>query len=375
MSKLPAVGTTIFSVMSKLAVEHKAINLSQGFPNFPIDATLKKIYQKTIDLDVHQYAPMPGNQKLLFQIAQLIQRQYQRTVNFESQILVTAGATQGIFSVIQALVEHNDEVVVLDPCYDCYDPAIVLAGGKPIHISLTNEYLPDWQKINDAISDKTKMLIINNPHNPSGRIWQEADFQSLESIMESYPKLILLSDEVYEFITFEQKHISVHGRSKIADRTIIVSSFGKTFHITGWKMGYLVAPEKHMIEIKKVHQFLVFSVNSVAQETLARYLEVVDVNQLGSFYQEKRDLFRNLLTKSRFQLLPSEGTYFQVASYAEISDESDIDFTQRLVKEFGVATIPISVFNQSAKDIKHIRFCYAKTDETLIQAAEKLCKI
>jgi len=375
MSKLPSLGTTIFSVMSKLANEHHAINLSQGFPNFPVNEKLRTIYRETIDLDVHQYAPMPGNAKLLFQISQLIERHYHRTINPNSELLVTAGATQGIFTIIQALVNYADEVVVLDPCYDCYDPAITLAGGKPVHVLLNDEYLPDWDKIEDAISDKTQLLIINNPHNPSGRIWQENDFLALESIMDKNPNLILLSDEVYEFITFEQKHISINTRKKLSNRSIIVSSFGKTFHITGWKMGYLVAPEKYMIEIKKVHQFLVFSVNSVAQETLAKYLEIVDVNQLGSFYQEKRDLFRSLMSQSRFNLLPSEGTYFQLASYLAISNEKDVQFTLKLVKEYGVATIPVSVFNQAEKDMKHIRFCFAKTDETLIQAAERLRKI
>jgi methionine aminotransferase len=219
------------------------------------------------------------------------------------------------------------------------------------------------------------MLIINNPHNPSGRVWSEEDFSALEQLMEKYPQLVLLSDEVYEFITFEKKHISVNQRPLLRDRSVIVSSFGKTFHITGWKIGYLIAPAKLMTEIKKVHQFLVFSVNSVAQATLSAYLPTVDVQQLGQFYQDKRDFFRNLIRESRFELLPSEGTYFQLASYKEISDENDVDFTRRMVKEFGVAAIPLSVFNEDGLDRKLIRFCFAKDSETLTKAADRLCKI
>jgi methionine aminotransferase len=226
-----------------------------------------------------------------------------------------------------------------------------------------------------VMSERTKLLIINNPHNPSGRVFEENDIDQLELLLEKYPKVILLSDEVYEFITFEQKHISINTRKKLSDRSIIVSSFGKTFHITGWKVGYVIAPEHLMIELKKVHQFLVFSVNSVAQAVLADYLETVDVAQLGSFYQEKRDYFRSLLQQSRFELLPCEGTYFQVASYESISSLNDRDFCNYLVEEHGVAAIPLSVFNATNEDRKHIRFCFAKDSETLKQAAERLCKI
>jgi methionine aminotransferase len=374
-SKLPEVGTTIFSVMSKMALEYDAINLSQGFPNFAIDPVLKKIYHQVIDENTHQYPPMAGNINLLKQLSMLIEKEYKRKCNTESEILVTAGATQGVFTVFQALVFSGDEVAVLDPCYDCYDPAIRLSGGIPIHIPLSLDYLPDWNKIEAAISDKTKMLLINNPHNPSGRVWSQEDLSSLKQLMEKYPQLILLSDEVYEFITFEKKHLSLHGIPELWERTIITSSFGKTFHITGWKVGYLVAPTSLMTEIKKVHQFLVFSVNSVVQETLAQYLNVVQVQELGIFYQAKRDFFRHHLEKSRFKLLPSEGSYFQVADYSEISDEKDVDFAVRMIKEFGVATIPLSVFSHQERNQKHIRFCYAKTDETMELATEKLCKI
>jgi len=375
MSKLPNVGTTIFSVMSKMAAENNAINLSQGFPNFPVDSILTEILQKNATGNFHQYAPMQGNLMLLSEVSKLIQKSYQREVSEEDELLITAGATQGIFTTLVALVNHGDEVVVLDPSYDCYAPAITLSGGIPVRISLDDEFMPDWEQINTVINHKTKMIITNNPHNPSGRVWQNSDIEQLEKLAEKYPQLLVLSDEVYEYITFENKHISAHTRPKLIDRSIVVSSFGKTFHITGWKIGYLVAPKHLMSEIKKVHQFNVFSVNSITQQTLAEYLKVIDVNSLGKFYQEKRDLFQNLLSNSKFNLLPCEGTYFQTADYSSISDENDVEFCKRLAIEFGVATIPISVFNANEKDNKIIRFCFAKDEATLTKAAELLCKI
>ncbi len=374
-SKLPSIGTTIFSVMSKLALETNAINLSQGFPNFPIDPLLGKILKEQGSKNVHQYAPMPGNTDLMMEIRGLIQKSYQRDIKIESELLVCAGATQAIFTTVLALIHPGDEVLILDPCYDCYEPAVILAGGIPIHVQLGDSFLPDWSRINDAITSKTKMIITNNPHNPSGRVWSLQDIDSLEAIMLDNPQLLLLSDEVYEFISFEKKHISMHTRNKVSERTIISSSFGKTFHITGWKLGYLVGPKALMVEIKKVHQFNVFSVNSLAQASIAAYLSQTDVQQLGSFYQNKRDVFRDLLEQSRFKLLPCEGTYFQTVSYREISDVPDLEFCKRLAIENGVAAIPISVFNANKADQKIIRFCFAKDDETLIQASEKLCKI
>lgn len=374
-SKLPNVGTTIFSVMSKLATECGAINLSQGFPNFPVDEKLTQIVEKIAHESIHQYQPMQGNSGLLTQIGKTIQQSYQRTINIEQELLITAGATQGIYTAIQALVKQNEEVIIIDPCYDCYEPAILLAGAKPVHVQMNSDFTIDWNKIEAACSSQTKLLIVNNPHNPSGKILKEADLMALETILEKFPQLILLSDEVYEYITFEQKHISANTRSKLINRSVIVSSFGKTFHITGWKIGYLVAPAELMIEIKKVHQFLVFSVNSISQFALAAYMQETDVQTLGQFYQQKRDLFRHLIQNSRFKLLESEGTYFQVASFASISEESDLDFTKRLTTEHGVATIPMSVFNANGKDDRLIRFCFAKDENTLIQAAERICKI
>jgi methionine aminotransferase len=375
MSKLPDVGTTIFTVMSKLAAEHNAINLSQGFPDFPIDEQLKQFLSDISFSDEHQYRPMPGSPTLLNAITNQINSQYDRSILPDRELLVTAGATQGIFTAIMALVNAGDEVIILDPSYDCYNPAVRLAGGVPVHVDMTDDLMPDWQRISDSISDKTRLIITNNPHNPSGRVWGEKDMKELERIMMANPQLLMLSDEVYEYITFEQKHLSVNQRSSIRDRAIVVSSFGKTYHITGWKIGYLVAPENLMSEIKKVHQFNVFSVNSTGQEALAKYVPVSAPAELGSMYKAKRNLFTSLLKESKFKLLPSQGTYFQVADYSNISDENDIDFCKYLTEKVGVAAIPISVFNASGKDNKLIRFCFAKQEATLIEAAKKLCKI
>ena len=374
-SKLPNVGTTIFTVMSKMAMDYQAINLSQGFPNFPIDKRLQDIFEEKTRENVHQYAPMAGLPALNEQISTLTLKQYQRNIDPVKNILVTAGATQAIFTTIQALIHAGDEVIILDPSYDCYESPILLAGGKPIRIPLGENFLPDWDLIREVTCSKTKMIITNNPHNPSGTVWRKEDLHELEHLVNDYPNLYILSDEVYEYITFENKHLSANASETLQNRSIIVSSFGKTFHITGWKIGYIVAPENVLNEIKKVHQFLVFCVNSPAQHTLAAYLKETDVNTLGDFYQEKRDFFRRLMQGSKFELLPSEGTYFQLASYKNISDENDIDFTKKLVVEHGVATIPLSVFNASGEDRKLIRFCFAKDNSTLEQAAEKLCKI
>ena len=373
-SKLPNVGTTIFTVMSQLANESNAINLSQGFPNFPIDKTLVEILKKKSEEPIHQYTPMTGLPALQQQIIRQTKEQYQRKIN-TNNVLVTAGATQAIFTTIMALVHPQDEIIVLDPSYDCYGPTIQLTGAKAVHVNLNNNFLPDWEQIANAFNERTKMIIINSPHNPSGRVWSENDFNQLALLMEKYPNVILLSDEVYEFIYFEKKHISIHSKEKLRERSVVISSFGKTFHITGWKLGYLIAPDNIMTEIKKVHQFNVFCVNSVSQVVISEYLGKTNVNELGSFYQKKRDLFRSQLKNSRFKLLPCEGTYFQTVDYSGISRENDVDFCKTLTIKYGVAAIPISVFNKDKRNQKIIRFCFAKDDETLTKATEKLCKI
>lgn len=371
MPKLDS-GTSIFTVMSRMAVAHNAINLSQGFPNFPIDSRLTDIVSRIVRNNVHQYMPSAGHLPLLEKITQLVAGHYHRTIAPIEEVLVTAGATQAIFASVQALVHAGEEVLILDPAYDCYDAPVILCGARPIHLSLRDDFSPDWDVIGRAVNRKTRMIIINNPHNPSGKTWCEQDFAALEDLLDKHPQLLVLSDEVYEFIAFEKPHISVNQRERLRNRSVIVSSFGKSFHITGWKIGYVIAPADLMRDIKSVHQYLVFCVNSVAQTALAEYLDVVNLSDLRAFYQAKRDRFRDLMKDTRFTLLPCEGSYFQVASYSAISEESDLDFTQKLVTVHGVAAIPLSVFHQSKKDDKLIRFCFAKDDETLANAAERL---
>ena len=375
MSKLPNSSLSIFTIMSKMAADCQAINLSQGFPNFPIDKRMVEIVSRLVKTDIHQYAPMAGFPPLLEKIRQFTFDSYQRKVNPVSEILITSGATEAIFATIQAFVQPNDEVILLDPSYDCYETPVLLSQAKPIRISLKDDYSPDFDKISHHLSSKTRMIVLNNPHNPSGKIWSEKDFIQLEKIIENYPDLLILSDEVYEFITFEYKHISINTREKLKDRSLIVSSFGKTLHLTGWKIGYLIAPEHLLKEVKKVHQYLVFSVNSLAQASINEYLSIFDPTEIAEMYQQKRDFFQNLLKETTFEILPCEGTYFQTVSYRSIADENDLDFTKRLVTEFGVASIPLSVFYENNTDLKRIRFCFAKDDETLLKAADRLLRV
>ena len=375
MSKLPNITTSIFSVMSQLANEHGAINLSQGFPNFPEDERLIKISENILKENIHQYTPMAGLPSLLEKIARQTEKEYARKVNTATEMLITAGATQGIFTAINTFISSGDEVLILDPSYDSYEPSVLVAGGKPVRVSLNDDYTPNFNRIESAISAKTKMIVINNPHNPTGKIWTAQDFEALETILENHPQILILGVEVYEYITFSQPHISFNSRPKLVERTIIASSFGKSLHVTGWKVGYLIAPENLMQEMKKVHQFLVFSVNSFSQHVIAQYLDVVDFNEVSKMYLRKRDLFQNLLKESRFELMPCDGTYFQVVNYKSISDINDVDFATALIQKHGVAAIPISVFYNDHTDRQMLRFCFAKTDETLIAAAEKLCQI
>lgn len=375
MSKLPHVGTTIFTVMSKMAADHGAINLAQGFPNFAIDPRLNDLAKTEADTLIHQYAPMAGSIRLRNAIAQFNNETYGQNFSPETEILVTAGATQAIFTAIQALVHVGDEVVQLDPSYDCYEPAVRLAGGVSIRIPLDASFRPDWNRISDAINHKTRMIIINNPHNPAGTVWSPSDFEALETICAEYPQLLFLSDEVYEFITFEKAFISIKNIPSLRERAICVSSFGKTFHVTGWKVGYIIAPEKYLNEIKKVHQFLVFCVHHPAQEALAQYSEIANFPEIKSLYQRKRDLFQSAMDGSRFEFLPCEGSFFQLAKFEQISKEDDTDFVKKMVLEHGVAAIPVSVFYENPPNQHLIRFCFAKEDETLLAAAERLRKV
>ncbi len=317
-SKFPHSTTSIFSVMSQMAKEYNAINLSQGFPNFPVEKRLKNSLAFWAKEEVHQYLPMAGFPPLLEKIAALTLQSYDRKVNPTTDVLITAGATEGIYATIQALVNPKEEVIILDPSYNCYETPIILCNAKPIRINLNDDFTPNWEAIGKAMNAKTRMIIINNPHNPTGKIWTSNDFIQLEKLLDLYHNVIILSDEVYEYITFENQHISINQHQNLKEKSVIVSSFGKSFHITGWKIGYLIAPDHLMNEIKKVHQFLVFSVNSVAQYALNDYMDVVEVAELGDFYQQKRDFFRNLLQETKFELLPCEGSYFQIASYKSI---------------------------------------------------------
>ena len=375
MFKLPDIPISIFSTMSHLAKEHGAINLSQGFPDFEVDPELISLIEKVSKGVVHQYSPMAGEPKLLEETARLVYESYGRDLDPKTEILITAGATQGIFTCIQALVEPGDEVLILDPSYDCYVMPITLSQGVPVRIPLNESFLPDWDLIKQSVNEKTKLIITNNPHNPSGRIWSKADMQELSILLQTNQNLYHISDEVYEHITFDARHESANLYDELHPKTMIVSSFGKSFHITGWKVGYVVAPEKLMNELKKVHQYLVFTVNSLSQHVLSQYLKQKNVKQLGAFYKQKRDLFRIGMENSKFELLPCEGTYFQLASYAYLSQENDVDFCHKLVEKFKLAAIPISVFSAYQEKRKVIRFCFAKENETLTKATELLCKI
>jgi methionine aminotransferase len=372
MPKLSHLSSSIFSVMSQLAQTHGAINLAQGFPDFLVDARLLAIIEKKIKENVHQYTPMAGLPRLLENIAKVIQQRYLRTVDPHTELLITAGATQGVYTAIQTFIEKGDEVIILDPSYDSYEPSVLLANGEPIRVSLTNDFNPNFEAIAQAITDRTRMIVVNNPHNPTGKIWSKADLTAFETLMNKHPQILILSDEVYEFITFKASHLSFHLRKTLRDRCIIVSSFGKSLHVTGWKVGYLMAPQPLMHEIKKVHQFLVFSVNSVAQQVIADYLEIVDFDDISKMYAAKKQLFEDLVKPTPFELLACEGTYFQLLKYDKISSLADFDFAKELTIKHGVAAIPISGFYADGTDHQILRFCFAKSDETLIKAGERL---
>ena len=373
-SKLPGVSTTIFSVMSKLAAEYKAINLSQGFPDYPADPKLIELVDKAMKDGFNQYAPMPGNQLLKETIAQKVEKLYQVKYNPESEITITAGGTQAIFTALTSIINSGDEVIIFEPAYDSYAPTIRLLGGLVKTYELAPpHYGIDWDMVKKLFTSSTRMIILNSPQNPTGSILSEEDMKSLIKLI-SGTDILILSDEVYEHLIYdEQKHKSVMLFPELRERSFIIASFGKLLHATGWKLGYCLAPEALTKEFRKVHQFNVFSVNSPMQQAIAEYLQEPDhYIGIGSFFQQKRDYFRSLLAETRFELLPCNGSYFQCVSYQQISDEKDTDFSMRLIKEFGVATIPVSAFYQKGTDHRIIRFCFAKKDETLALAAEKL---
>lgn len=376
-SKLPSVGTTIFTVMSKLAQENNAINLSQGFPDFNASDKLLDLVTHYMKAGFNQYPPMQGAMPLRERIAELIEGLYGTIYSPDTEINVTAGATQAIYTAISAFVREGDEVIVFEPAYDCYVPAIEMNGGKPVFVKLQQpDFHVDWQMVKKLINHHTRMIIINTPHNPSGAVFSEKDLLELEKLTRD-TDVIVLSDEVYEHMFFNQdKHWSVARNKALSERSILVSSFGKTVHTTGWKLGYVAAPSNLMTEFRKVHQFLVFTCNHPMQLALADYLKDKDnYLEVKNFYRKKRDHFAKLLGGSRFTFEPSAGTYFQVLNYSNISNEKDTDFAIRLTKEHKVASIPMSVFYHKPEDNKLLRFCFAKKDETLERAAEVLCKL
>lgn len=373
-SKLPHVGTTIFTVMSRLAQKHKALNFAQGFPDFKSDQELIDLVTKAMNSNYNQYAPMAGILELRVAITNKFEKLYGTTYHPDSEITVTAGATQAIFTIISAFIKPEDEVVIFKPAYDCYEPAIALNGGKTIPVQLeAPHYKVDWTAVAKKITSKTKMVIINTPQNPSSTVFSKDDMLKLQALLKG-TDIILLSDEVYEHIIFDdKKHQSACMFPDLKSRSFIVASFGKTFHNTGWKMGYCCAPKELMVEFQKAHQFNVFCVNHPIQKALAEYLqEPRHYLELSSFYERKRDLFLKLITDSKFKFMPAQGTYFQILDYSNITMENDVDFAKRLTMDHKLASIPLSVFNSDSLDNKVLRFCFAKTDDSLQKAAEIL---
>lgn len=377
-SKLPNVGTTIFSQMSALAHQYDAINLSQGFPNFSCDPYLTQQASHYINQGLNQYAPMPGLPELQQAIAQLVCDHYELNIDPASQVTVTSGATEALFVAMTALVHPGDEVIVFDPAYDSYEPAVNMAGGTCVHIPLLPpNYGIDWQQVEDAITSKTKAIVINSPHNPTGAILQEGDIDALKGLLERHD-IHLISDEVYEHIVFDgQQHHSILRYPELAEKAFVVSSFGKTFHVTGWKVGYCIAPKALTDEFRKIHQYVTFSTVTPIQKAIADTMtqSPQSISGLGQFYQRKRDVFSQHVKNSQFDLLPCHGTYFQLLDYSHISDLSDVEFCHWLTKVHKVATIPLSVFYQTPPQSKVIRVCFAKDEQTLQQAAEILCQV
>ena len=376
-SKLPTVGTTIFTVMSKLAADHQAINLSQGFPDYETNEQLIAEINQAMKGGFNQYAPMAGLLSLRELISEKIENLYGSKYHPETEVTITAGGTQAIFTAINTFITAGDEVIIFEPAYDCYAPTIKLLGGlvKPFELQAP-DYKIDWEMVKKLFSANTKMIIINTPHNPTGSILRKQDIEALIKLTKD-TDILILSDEVYEHIIFDgEQHQSVALYPELAERSLIVASFGKLLHATGWKVGYCLAPEKLMSEFRKIHQFNVFSVNTPMQAGIANYLKSSNVYQeIPVFFQKKRDYFQELLKQTKFELLPCKGSYFQCVSFANISEDKDPDFAKRLVSTVGVAAIPVSAFYTKKVDNKVIRFCFAKEDRTLEKAVEKLTKL
>lgn len=376
-SKLPSVGTTIFTIMTNLSNEHNAINLSQGFPDFDVDPELISLVEKYMRQGFNQYAPMQGVLPLREKIAQKTKKNYDGAYDVNKEITITAGATEALFAAITAIVHKDDEVIIFEPAYDSYVPAVELCGGKPVYIKLDHpEYSIDWDLVNKKLSSRTKLIILNSPHNPTGSVLKSNDIVELKKIVENND-IFILSDEVYEHIIFDgKKHESISSYPDLAAKSFVVSSFGKTYHATGWKIGYCLAPENLTEEFRKIHQYLTFSVNTPVQSAYAEFLDHENrYMDLSSFYQKKRDLFLSKLKNSRFRIIPCNGSYFQMLDYSKISDMPDIEFSKKLTIEHKIASIPPSVFYKNNDDHKVLRFCFAKKDKTLEEAALRLCEI
>ena len=379
VTKLPKVGTTIFTVMSALASEKGAVNLGQGFPDFHCDPALVDAVTRAMQDGLNQYPPMAGVLPLREAIADKVERLYGHRYDPVSEITVTAGATQGILTSVLCAVHAGDEVIVIEPVYDCYVPAIELAGGVPVFVQMevgAAGYSIPWDKVRAAVTPKTRMIMVNTPHNPTGSVMRASDVDALAEIVRG-TDILILSDEVYEHMVFDgQPHESLARHPELAERSFINSSFGKTYHVTGWKVGYVAAPAALTAEFRKVHQFNVFTVNTPVQYGLAEYMKnPAPYLDLPAFYQRKRDLFRTGLANTRFELLPSQGTYFQCVKYDAISDQSEGDFCKWLTSEIGVAAIPVSAFYNTPKESGIVRFCFAKKDETLQLALDRLAKL
>ena len=375
-SRFPAMGTTIFTVMSRLAAECGAINLSQGFPDFQAEPALFDAVHRHMLAGRNQYAPMAGMPELRQAIVDKVEALYGVRFDVESEVTVTAGATQAIFTAIAAFVRPGDEVLVFEPVYDSYVPAIETVGGIAVFAQLQYpDYTPDWVQVARLITPRTRMIIVNSPHNPTGSLLTAVDLKKLENLVKG-TDIVILSDEVYEHIVYDgEPHASLCAHPELAARSIVVSSFGKTYHITGWKIGYVVGPAALLAEFRKVHQFNVFTVHAPSQLALADYMQDASRHLgLAAFYQEKRDAFRQLMASTPFKLLPCRGSYFQLASYAGISDLPDRAFAEWLTREVGVAVIPVSVFYADGRDDRVVRFCFAKQSATLQEAVERLCK-
>ena len=376
-SKLPNLSLTIFSEMTQLADAHGAINLSQGFPDYAVPEELTALVAKYMQQGYNQYAPMQGVQHLREQIAAKVLELYGAKYDPAREITVTSGATEALFAAITAVVREGDEVIVLEPAYDSYTPVISLCGGIPVYVQMEfPEYRIAWNDLRDAISEKTRAIILNSPHNPTGAVWTRDDISSLIQVVRD-SNIVIISDEVYEHILFDGcTHQSMASYPQLAERSFVISSFGKTYHATGWKIGYCLAPVELSREVQKIHQYLTFASNTPVQHAFAEFMQKKEVYlELSEFYQQKRDKFLASIEESRFKALPCKGTYFQMLDYSEITDEPDLEFARRLTTDFGVAAIPPSVFYHRRNDFKVLRFCFAKKDETLEKAAQKLCKV